>query len=275
MQIKQIMVTDVISVSPHDSVLAVSELIFKNRFHAVPVVENEKVVGIITEDDFFLKDYDDLFLPAYMKFLESHHATADLSSEMKEKVGKLLSAKASDIMTPDCTTVSPEMETTELMELIKKTKFTTFPVADGEKNILGIVTLSDILGTVRKGSREMEESLKKEGAGEIGKLAKELHSNWSDNMVLISKKRVRTWQGGFLVITLAVVAGFIFLLMHAQNRTACEMEQAESVAIECQKFTYSDWSQCRADGTQIRSVAERFPAGCEGGKTEKLVRNCQ
>lgn len=269
------MIPDVISVSPNDSILAVSELIFKNRFHGVPVVENEKVLGIITEDDFFLKDYDDLFLPAYMKFLENHHAATNLPQEMKEKVKKLLSAKASDIMTPNCLTVTPETETSELMNLVKKTKFTTFPVVDQNGKILGIVTLSDILGTVRKGSREMEKSLKKENQGEIGKLTRELHSNWNDNMMLISKKRVRTWQGGLVIIVLGIFSGLIFILMSAKNKTACELEQNSFMAIECQKFTYSDWSACREDGTQTRAILEKSPTGCEGGKSEKLVRKCQ
>jgi len=53
MKIKDIMITGVISVDPKTSIAAVSDIIFKNGIHGVPVVQGRKVVGIITEDDFF------------------------------------------------------------------------------------------------------------------------------------------------------------------------------------------------------------------------------
>jgi CBS domain-containing protein len=276
MLVREIMTPDAITVSPDDSILNVSEIIFKNRFHAVPVMKNNKLVGIITEDDFFLKNYDDLFLPAYIKFLKDHRASNSLSGEMKEKVEKLLLAKASDIMTHDCVTVSPETETSELMDVIKKTKFTTFPVVDEGDTLLGIVTLADILGTVRQGSRQMEKMIGEgDKSGEVRRIAQEIHSAWNDQMLLISKKRVRTWQGGILIVLLTVAAAISFLAMNAGNRTACEIEQNDFVANECQRFTYSDWSPCQVNGTQTRTVLEKLPRNCEGGQMEKLVRSCQ
>jgi len=78
------------------------------------------------------------------------------------------------------------------MEIIKKTKFTTFPVTEGDNNLVGIVTLVDILGTVRRGSREMAKAFKGEHLREIDNLAKDVDFLWKDEFVLMSKKKVRS-----------------------------------------------------------------------------------
>src|SRR5271169_955874 len=155
MKVKDIMITNVFYVSSGASISEVSDIIFKNRIHGVPVLRGRKVVGIITEDDFFLKNYDDLYLPSYIKFLNQNKVANNLPGDLREKIIKLLGTKAKDIMTKDPITVSPETDVTELMAEIKKNKFVTFPVTDQDKNMLGVVTLADVLGTVRKGSREM------------------------------------------------------------------------------------------------------------------------
>jgi len=53
MQVKDIMIKKITYVSPEDNIMEVADIIFKKGFHGLPVVEKNKVVGIITEDDFF------------------------------------------------------------------------------------------------------------------------------------------------------------------------------------------------------------------------------
>ena len=70
MKIKDIMTTNIISADPEMAVSKVADILFTNRFHGLPIVENKKLVGIITEDDFFLKNYDKIYLPSYLRFIE-------------------------------------------------------------------------------------------------------------------------------------------------------------------------------------------------------------
>lgn len=205
MKIKEIMTTKVITAYPSTSLTEVSYLIFSNRFHGIPIVdEGKRVVGIITEDDFFLKDFNDLFLPSYIKFLEEKKDGRNLPQEIKQKIEKLSTLKASDIMSENCITVSPETGVDEMTEIIKKTKFTTFPVADAKGKILGVVTLSDILGIVKKGSWEMSQSIQNKRAN-IGKLASELNYLWENKVELVGKKQIQTWKGSLLISVIAVI----------------------------------------------------------------------
>lgn len=220
MKIKDIMVANVISVSPETPVSEVADILFNNRFHGLPVIEKEKVIGIITEDDFFLKNYDEMFLPSYIRFLKENKTVENLPDDIREKIEKLLGTKARDIMTADCLTADSEMDATELMRLVKETNFTSFPVVDGQNNIRGIVTLSDVLGTVRSGSVEMKKAFKgkfKNKAAE--ELSRELDILWKEKLVILSKKQIRTWKGLIfisIISALGLVALF-YVIMSSKN----------------------------------------------------------
>ena len=48
---EKIMTTGIAKVSPHDRINVALEVFLENRFHAIPVVENDDLVGIITTFD--------------------------------------------------------------------------------------------------------------------------------------------------------------------------------------------------------------------------------
>jgi CBS domain-containing protein len=273
MKIKDIMTKDVISVGPNDSISKVSDILFQNRFHGLPVVEGKKVVGIITEDDFFLKNYDDLYLPSYIRFIKENRIADNLPKETQEKIKRLLGAQVKDLMTANPLAISMETEIPEFMNLIKKTKFTTFPVVDENKDLAGIVTLADVLGTVREGSREMKKAFK--GNKEIEGLAKELDNEWRDKLIVVSKKKVRTWKGATFIFIFAALGAGVLLIANINSKNSCELERKNVYPLECQKITYSDWSSCRVDGTQTRELIEKLPKNCEGGSVPELVRPCE
>lgn len=224
-QVKEIMSADVIFATPSNKVVEVAEMIFNHGFHGLPVVEDGKVVGIITENDFFIKDQGTLFLPSYINFLKENKIDDDLPQEKKKKMKKLLSLETRDIMTPDPITVSPEMEVEELLDLIKKTRFNTLPVTDEEKNILGIVTLVDVIGMVK-------QSRKEAGAGrvrDVDELTADVHSWWKKTFVFIRKVRVRSWKFIFATAFIAgAIAAMIWMIsVKIQTRSGAEEKRAK------------------------------------------------
>lgn len=48
---EEIMTRGIAKVSPHDRISVVLEILLANRFHAIPVVENEELIGIVTTFD--------------------------------------------------------------------------------------------------------------------------------------------------------------------------------------------------------------------------------
>ncbi len=51
LDIKQVMVESPIKVAPEDSINKVAKILIKNKFHALPVVKNRKLVGIVSTTD--------------------------------------------------------------------------------------------------------------------------------------------------------------------------------------------------------------------------------
>lgn len=49
--IEQVMIKNIVSVSSTQTIKEVAEILAKNEFHALPVVDNDKLVGIVTTTD--------------------------------------------------------------------------------------------------------------------------------------------------------------------------------------------------------------------------------
>lgn len=216
MKVQDVMTQDVIYTSPETSISEVADMIFRNKFHAIPIVEDSKVVGIITEDDFFLKGYNDTYLPSFIRAMQQNKAEDKVPGDIKEKMKKLLEAKASDLMTKDPMCVPQDLPVAELMEMINKTKFTTFPVVDKNNAIQGIVTLIDVIGTMKESSKKMRQALLKSGdLREIDKLAQDVNPYWRDTFVMMNKKQVQSWKGIVIISIISVAVSVIISVIRA------------------------------------------------------------
>jgi len=52
-QVGDIMTSEVVTISPHTHILAISDLMIKKHIRRLPVVDNEKIVGIVYVSDVF------------------------------------------------------------------------------------------------------------------------------------------------------------------------------------------------------------------------------
>lgn len=145
LKVKDVMTRDVICTEPGEEINIVAEKLTNNRIHGVPVMESDRIVGIITETDFFTKTFPGLYLPAYIDFLKNAEFVDGGDSDHKKKVKELVSSQAKDIMTSSCITVLPDMEISEVIDLMKVKQLTTIPVEDENKKLVGIITTADII----------------------------------------------------------------------------------------------------------------------------------
>lgn len=145
MKIKEIMTSDVITVGEYMPVTEVAKIVSENKIHAVPVVDGEsKVLGIITETDFFTKENASMiYMPSLIDFVKS--GKIDSQDAEKEEVSKILNAKARDIMSTKCENISPDMELSDFVKLIKEKSFNSYCVVDDDNRLLGIMTVADAI----------------------------------------------------------------------------------------------------------------------------------
>jgi len=143
MKVADIMTQAVITVKTDTSLNEAAGILAKMRIHGMPVVDSyDKVVGIITESDFFMKDSSNIYLPTFLDFVKSEHRD---QSEKKDYDDISRISTVGDILTSDCHTVRPDFSVEKLIGLFKETNFNTVPVVNDDNILVGIVTIMDIL----------------------------------------------------------------------------------------------------------------------------------
>ena len=145
-KIKDIMTKKVVSVSPETPFRQAAFIMAKNRFHGIPVIDDNGILaGIITEIDFFTKDVANIYLPSFSEILEKTKIIRTLSYKQKKDVDKLLKAKAKDIMTGECLFIFSDADIKEGAKIIINKQVFTLPVVDRKNKVVGIVTATDII----------------------------------------------------------------------------------------------------------------------------------
>ncbi len=144
MYIKDIMTKDVIAISPETMITEVADIMTKNRFHGVPVIEKGELVGIVTETDFYIRGTN-ISLPSFATFLEDIDTLEVKDFEKRRFLKKVIQARAKDIMTSSCITVPETMSLSDLLSFYQKTEYHTLPVVNDQNKMVGIVTRSDLI----------------------------------------------------------------------------------------------------------------------------------
>ena len=114
MLISRLMTNSPVTVSPRDTLQAAMSLMERGKFRRLPVVEGEKLVGIVTDRD----------IRAPQGYLQSTRVTA--------------------AMTADPMTVTPKQTVEDAARLMIAHKIGGLPVVEDGK-LLGVVTTTDVL----------------------------------------------------------------------------------------------------------------------------------
>ncbi len=115
--VHSIMSTNLITVTPTTSLVEVREIFMNHKIHHIPVVEDKKLVGILTTYNLWLKE---------IKPEEYSHKTA----------GEYMSRKVVKVQQSD--------KIGTAAELFLDNRFHALPVVD-DQNLVGLVTSFDVL----------------------------------------------------------------------------------------------------------------------------------
>ena len=121
------MTKNVVTVTEKTRVTDAVDLMEKNQFHRLPVVENNKYIGIVTDEEI------------------AENSPSNVTSlsifEMNYLFDKMT---VGEIMTRQEITVQEDTLLEEAATLMKNKNVTVLPVLDDEKQVVGIVTYKDI-----------------------------------------------------------------------------------------------------------------------------------
>lgn len=125
--VADIMTTDIFKVTPDTSIKEVDKLFAKRKIRHAPVVDEDKLVGIVSLTDVQRMSFRDAY---------SDDPDVDLSIVDMFTVGQVMKEKP--------VTVSSSDPIIKAAEILTTAEFHALPVVDGDK-LVGIVTTTDII----------------------------------------------------------------------------------------------------------------------------------
>ncbi len=146
LQVKDIMTTDLITVSPEAEILQAAKVLLGNHINGVPVVDEAgKLVGLLCQSD-LIAQQKRLPIPSVFTFLDGIFTTSS-AKQIEKQVQKIAAITVAQAMTADPTHLTPEMSIEIAAGLMVDKGFHTLPVLDGD-DLVGIVGKEDILSTL-------------------------------------------------------------------------------------------------------------------------------
>jgi CBS domain-containing protein len=141
---KNIMTSDVVTVTPDTTIGELSKVLLKNKVSGVPVVDKEgKLAGIVSEAD-IIRDNFKVQFPFYFDPLMVSGYVVDFE-KYNEDIRDYLNTRVDSIMNQRVKTVSPATPVAEVADLMVSGKINRVPVVDENKKVLGIITRADII----------------------------------------------------------------------------------------------------------------------------------
>ncbi len=116
MKVKEIMTTDVRTVTSNDTVASAASLMQQVNVGSVPVLDNNKVVGIITDRDIVVRNV---------------------------AKGQDPNMKVSSVMTTNIAYATPDMDVHKVADIMAQNQIRRLPVVDNDK-LVGIVAIGDL-----------------------------------------------------------------------------------------------------------------------------------
>lgn len=145
---KDIMTTEVVSISPDAEIAQAVRLLLEKGFNGLPVTDaNGALVGILCQSD-LVAQQKKLSLPSVFSLLDGFLPMSSMKDFDKE-MEKISALTVKHAMTANPARVLPETSVEDVATMMVERSYHTVPVVDDGK-VVGIIGMSDILKTIVK-----------------------------------------------------------------------------------------------------------------------------
>ena len=139
-RVRDIMTSPAVVVTPDTTLPAANALMKERRIRHLPVVENGRLVGIVSRGD-----------------LREASISASINADQYELHFMLNRLTVGKLMTRKVLTTKPDAAIVDAAEVMTENKVAGLPVVDPEGAVIGIVTESDLLKMLVRKLRESED----------------------------------------------------------------------------------------------------------------------
>ena len=142
LRVGDIMQTDWPTLGPEQTVEDTIKLFAESGISGVPVVEEGRLVGVITEGDLIFQDAE-IKAPGFLDILGGVIPLGNWEEYRREAL-KSAGVTVGEVMTEDVVTISPDSSLAEAATIMAEERIKLLPVAE-EGVLRGVVTRMDIL----------------------------------------------------------------------------------------------------------------------------------
>jgi CBS domain-containing protein len=140
---RDIMTPDPVTVPPAMPVTDAAKLMVERKIGALPVIENDKLIGILTEGDLIMSDVKVEF-PTYIDLLSGFIFYPPSIRRFEHELRKAVGAEVKDVMTAEPISVTADTTVEDVATLMVERDVSRLPVLDAGK-LVGIISKSDII----------------------------------------------------------------------------------------------------------------------------------
>lgn len=142
LRVGEVMETEWPTLGHESTVEEAIKLFAEARISGAPVVEGDRLVGIITEGDLIFQDAE-VKAPGFLDILGGIVPLGNIEEYRREAL-KSAGVTVGEVMTDDPVTVAPEATLAETATLMAERRKKILPVVEGER-LIGVITRMDIL----------------------------------------------------------------------------------------------------------------------------------
>ncbi len=130
------------TLGPDETVEGAIKLFAESGISGAPVVEDGRLVGIVTEGDLIFRDAE-IKAPGFLDILGGLIPLGSWDEYRKEAL-KSAGVTVDEVMTRELITISPDASLVEASTIMADKRVKILPVAEGD-NLQGVITRMDIL----------------------------------------------------------------------------------------------------------------------------------
>lgn len=200
--VQDIMTRVVISVNPDTPIVEAVNILLKNSFTGLPVIDKDNsLMGILTEYELLIKG-SSVYLPTVIKFINEIDLYKKDRGLIKVDIEKILSTKVGDMMNYVPLSMPQHTPIEEAIKIFEAHhRVNPIPVLDDNKKVVGILSRSDLIKFFQV------PTLKNISPREIDKNVNLFLENLESRFILVSRFRTHFWLVASILF--AIVGYFI------------------------------------------------------------------
>ena len=146
--IRKLKVSDIVheewpTLGPQETVEGAIKVFAESGISGVPVVEGDRLVGIVTEGDLIFRDAD-IKSPGFLDILGGMIPLGDWN-EYRHEALKSAAVTVDQVMTREVRTIRPDATLAEAATAMAENRVKILPVTEDDDVLRGVVTRMDIL----------------------------------------------------------------------------------------------------------------------------------